>query len=104
MIRKTTPERLSFFVRRDIRRPYHGAGLGTASTGATYLRSSAGAVADMVKLRGQLPATGARFYPTHGQTQNRNPSELEARRRYHHFGSGLRRRSQRALSRGVEGS
>src|SRR5437763_15500111 len=53
MIRKTTPGRLSFF-RRNLRCPYHGAGFRTAPTGATYLRSSPGALADMVKLRGQL--------------------------------------------------
>ena len=53
MIRKTTPGRLSFF-RRNLRCPYHGAGFRTASTGAAYLRSSPGALADMVKLRGQL--------------------------------------------------
>jgi hypothetical protein len=53
MIRKTAGT-TEFFLRRDIRRPYYGAGFGPASTGATYLRSSPGAVADMVKLRGQL--------------------------------------------------
>src|SRR5438046_1314761 len=53
MIRKTTPERLSFFPTQSSL-SYHGAGFRTASTGATYLRSSPGALADMVKLRGQL--------------------------------------------------